>query len=366
MANDLSPPSFSVGASTRSDGDPRPLLGRLTPEQLAERLKGPGRSRQVFRARAEGLDPFSVGVLADGLRTRLHRSTRPNAARVVHRSVARDQTTKLLVDLGDAAVETVVIPDEGSDRATLCVSSQVGCARGCAFCVTATMGLGRNLAPDEIVSQVDIGLREARERQWHLRNVVFMGMGEPLDNAASVRSALDILTDHRGYGIAPKHVTVSTVAPRVPAVQALRGWPARLAWSLHAARPEIRDRLVPKPHPEPADLAAAFAEVCRLDRRPLFVEMTLMDEVNDGPDDMQAAADLLGSFPTEVRFNLIAMNPGRSDLRPSPRVEACQAQLQAAGFFCSVRRPRGQDADAACGQLAVRSSATLVSLARRE
>lgn len=335
--------------------DARPALLALDPAALAEVLGGPGRSRQVFRLLAEGGEPWADGALPRSLQARLRETTRPPALAVWRRSVAADGTAKLALRLEDGAtIETVVIPElGGSGRATLCVSSQVGCARGCRFCVTATMGLSRNLRLEELLGQVHLGLAYARQRGWTLRNLVFMGMGEPLDNLQNVRGALDALTDHRGYGFAPKHVTLSTVAPRVTAVERLQGWPARLAWSLHAATPQVRARLVPAPHPPVQAIACAFARVCASDRRPLFVEMTLMDGLNDRPSDMAAAVDLFADFPTEVRFNLIAMNPGRSELTASHRTLECQAQLRAAGYFCSVRRPRGVDADAACGQLAV-------------
>ena len=330
-----------------------PCLWSLHPSELADALDGPGRARAVYRVLADGDDPFHTALLPDGLRERLKRATRPGDTSQTHAAVATDQTTKLLLTLADGGlIETVLIPDGA--RATLCVSSQVGCARGCRFCVTATMGLVRNLRVDEILQQVWFGLRAARARGWRLRNLVFMGMGEPLDNIATVRHALDALTDGRGYGFAPKHITVSTVGPRLSSIAQLRGWPARIAWSLHAADEDVRARLVPPPHPPVVALADAFAEVCATDRRPLFVEMTLMDGVNDRDVDMAAAAALFRTFPTEVRFNLIAMNPGRADLRPSPRVQACRQALQAAGYFCSVRRPRGQDAAAACGQLVAR------------
>ncbi|MEL7368364.1 MAG: 23S rRNA (adenine(2503)-C(2))-methyltransferase RlmN [Myxococcota bacterium] len=332
----------------------RPCLFALDVPALGRHLGGPGRARQVFRALASGRDPLELGVLPEGLHRRLNGIVSPGEMRIRHRSTARDGTIKLLVELKDGAkVETVIIPEaKGAPRSTLCVSSQVGCARGCQFCVTATMGLIRNLSVSEIVQQVHLGLMHAPEGH-SLRNLVFMGMGEPLDNARNVHAALRILTDHRGYGFAAKHITVSTVAPRVSAIRGLQGWPARLAWSLHAANPSVRAQLVPPPHPELSTIVEAFAEICGADRRPLFVEMTLMADVNDRPEDMAAATALLSDFPTEVRFNLIAMNPGRSDLRPSARVSDCQQQLMHAGFFCTVRRPRGRDADAACGQLAV-------------
>ncbi|MEM7675317.1 MAG: 23S rRNA (adenine(2503)-C(2))-methyltransferase RlmN [Myxococcota bacterium] len=349
----------------------RPCLFDLDTLSLSQRLGGPGRARNVFRVLAAGQNPFDDGVLPSGLKKRLTAVTSPGKMRVDERSVAKDGTTKLLVALQDGTkVETVIIPEiKNAPRSTLCVSSQVGCARGCKFCVTATMGLVRNLSVAEIIQQVYLGMMNTPPDQ-PLRNLVFMGMGEPLDNARNVRTALGILTDHRGYGFAAKHITVSTVGPRISAIEGLKGWPARLAWSLHAAIPSVRAQLVPAPHPNVSAIAQAFATVCAADRRPLFVEMTLMAGLNDRPTDMAAAIALLSNFPTEVRFNLIAMNPGRTEgrLKPSERVEDCQQQLIDAGFFCTIRRPRGQDADAACGQLAVqptRANDVLVSIQNR-
>jgi 23S rRNA (adenine2503-C2)-methyltransferase len=226
------------------------------------------------------------------------------------------------------------------------------------------MGLSRNLPAEEIVAQVHRALAVAKEEGLPpLRNIVFMGMGEPLDNWASVEASLRALVDGRGFGFGPRHVTVSTVGPSPRAIARLIACPTRIAWSLHAADDATRRGLVATQRHPVTDLRDAFAEVFRARRAPLFVELTLIEGVNDAPADAEAAAALLADVPTEVRFNLLPMNPTGRDLRPSPpaRVDAFAATLRRAGHFTMVRQARGQDESAACGQLA-----TLPAPARRE
>ncbi|MCA9555866.1 MAG: radical SAM protein, partial [Myxococcales bacterium] len=321
-----------------------------------ERLGGPGRARAVFRALAAGADPRAE--LTPKASLRLAEAATFAPLPIQARAVASDGTTKLLLSVDEGhAVECVLIPER--DRTTLCVSSQVGCRRGCRFCLTGTMGLVRSLGAHEIVGQVHAGLAAIAAADGALpplRNVVLMGMGEPLDNPVAVEAALAILTDHRGFGLAPRHLTVSTVAPSPAAVRRASGWPGHLAWSLHAADDALRTALVPTARFAVAALRDAFAEVCAARGQPLFVELTLLDEVNDGDAHADAAAALLAGFPTEVRFNLLPVNPAPGlPFRPAApeRAAAFQARLIERGFFASLRRPRGQDARAACGQLAI-------------
>ena len=350
----------------------RPALLTLAPDPLAELLGGPGRSQAVFRALRAGRDPLAPGVLADGARARL--AERTSLERLARRadSRAQDGTHKLLLGLGDGrAVEMVLIPEPR--RTTVCVSTQVGCARGCTFCLTATMGLVRSLKVEEIVAQVFEALGVAAASDLApVRNLVFMGMGEPLDNLEAVRGALAVLCDNRGFGFGPRHVTVSTVGPSPQAVRSAAGLPAQLAWSLHAADDQLRRRLVPTQRHPVAALRDAFAEV--VFGRALFVEITLIDGENDGPEHAEAAARLFEGFPAEVRFNLLPMNSrdpsgagsrttagprpaerdDTPDRAPSPplRVSTFREVLAAAGYFASVRAARGEDQHSACGQLA--------------
>lgn len=329
------------------------LLG-LLPDELASVLGGSGKARSLLAVLRDGQAPEAAGLSEKAIARLFHRA-RYRAPEVRAQAVAADETRKILLGLVDGrAIETVLIPGEG--RTTLCVSSQVGCARGCTFCLTATMGLVRNLTAAEIVGQVHAAI--ALWPQARPRNLVFMGMGEPLDNLTEVERAIRLLTDHRAYAIGPRHITVSTVGPSPKMIRAARDLPGRLAWSLHAADDTLRQQLVPTTKHPVQELSAAFHEVAAHRGQPLFVELTLIDGLNDRPEDAAAVLALFAGFPSEVRFNLLPMNPiGDPQLRPSPkdRVHAFQAALIGAGHFTTIRLERGADARSACGQLAVLS-----------
>lgn len=337
--------------------DARPEIFALPPAALSTQLGSPARAGAVYALLREGRDPFHPGALGPRARARLEAACRPSALTVAEVTTAADGTVKLLVRLEDGlAVETVLIPEPR--RTTVCVSSQVGCGRGCIFCLTATMRLARNLRPAEIVGQVAAAIREARGRGLApLRNVVLMGMGEPLDNIEAVAAALPTITaSGRGLAVGPAHVTVSTVGPSPRAIEAARALPGRLAWSLHAARDDVRRHLVPTARHDVRALAAAMGAVVAARRELLFVELTLIDRVNDADEDAAAVVELFAGFPAPVRFNLLPMNPaGRADLHPSPpeAVQRFAAHLAGNGFRTLVRRARGADQGAACGQLAV-------------
>ena len=331
-----------------------PLLSQA-PEELATVLGGSGRARMIFKVLQEGKLPFEDDGPSS---SRLHDifKTRVESPQVIehHRWVAKDGTVKLLLGTSSGdRVETVLIPSPR--RTTLCVSSQVGCARACGFCLTATMGLKSNLKTEDIVAQVFIGLRTVRElRLPPLRNLVFMGMGEPLDNWSSVEKALNILLDPRGFSFAPRHVTVSTVAPVPHSVERLRDCSTRIAWSLHAAQDDVRKRLIPTQRHSVEAIMNAFTQLFEERKDPLFVEIALIDSINDGRSDADAALRLFKDFPNEVRFNLLPLNPTGRGFQPSrpDKVETFAARLRDGGHFTMVRTARGQDSRAACGQLA--------------
>jgi 23S rRNA (adenine2503-C2)-methyltransferase len=333
--------------------DGRPPLLSLPPSDLAARLGGVGRARAVYALLRRGIDPFLEG-LNPGARARLQAACLPVELGASARIESGDGTVKLLVALSRGGeVEMVAIPSR--DRTTLCVSSQVGCARGCVFCRTATMGLGRNLGADEIAGQVMLGLGLAREAELPpVRNLVLMGMGEPLDNLDEVERALDVIGAEGGLGIGHRHITVSTVGPSPKAIRRAGQWRSRLAWSLHAADDALRRRLVPTARHAVASLTVAFQEVLVPRGEPLFVEIALIDGVNDDPSAAEAVRDLFRGFGTEVRINLLPLNPIGSALAPSTpeRVAAFRAVLVEAGHRTIVRRARGADRFAACGQLA--------------
>lgn len=256
------------------------------------------------------------------------------------------------------AVETVYIPE--ADRATLCVSSQVGCALDCSFCATGKQGLNRNLGADEIVGQVWLAehVLRAEGRLYGnraLTNIVFMGMGEPLANYRNLVPALRILLDDYGFGLSKRRVTVST-SGLVPFMDRLReDVDVALAVSLHAPEDALRDELVPinRKYPLGRLMAACDRYTAGKDRRAHVVyEYVLLAGVNDEPQHADGLARLLGG--RAAKLNLIPFNPfpGSGYERPAPeRVRRFQDRLYARGIRTTVRRTRGDDIDAACGQL---------------
>ncbi len=265
-----------------------------------------------------------------------------------------DDTVRLALRARDGAlIETVIIP--GPSRTTLCVSSQVGCARACSFCETGRHGLDRQLDAAEIVDQVRLAREVVRARGSGapLSNLVFMGMGEPFDNLAEVTRAIRLLTDPRAFGFAPKRVTVSTVGVIEKLAAFFAECHAELAVSLNAPDDVRRDAIMPVNRRAPlAALRAALARELPAGRRVLF-EYVLFDGFNDAPAD----ADLVARFVSGLRcrVNVIPCNPGPDPRLRPPRpsqLDAFVARLSASGVTTLVRRPRGRDVGGACGQLA--------------
>lgn len=263
------------------------------------------------------------------------------------RQRSTDGTEKFLFTLHDGqSIETVAIPE--GKRLTLCISSQAGCALQCAFCATGAMGFQRNLTPSEIAGQV----RELRLLDPALRatNIVFMGMGEPLMNWPAVNAVLSLLNDSRALGIGARHITISTVGV-LPGIQALAARPEqfRLAISIHAPSDELRRGLMPINIKYPlADVIAAAAE---FDRRVTF-EYVMLDQVNDKPEH----ADMLAALARDCRafVNLIPLHPGGSlGFTPTPtsRMSSFARAVRGAGVEVAIRKSRGLDIAAACGQL---------------
>ena len=262
------------------------------------------------------------------------------------------QTRKYLLRLDDGqTVETVLMGYPG--RYTACLSTQAGCAMGCVFCATGQMGFVRHLTPGEIVAQV-LHCRRVLHPAGGLRNLVLMGMGEPLHNYDSVIAALDIVTDRRGINIGPARVTISTVGV-VPGILRLaeEQRPYGLAVSLHGASEEERSALVPASRRWPlVDLIAACREYGRLTARRIFFEWTLIAGRNDSPDTARRLADLLRGI--DAHINLIPLNPTENysgQPTSAGSVHAFQRTLQDAGFPATVRQRRGIDVAAGCGQL---------------
>lgn len=277
---------------------------------------------------------------------------------VISEHVSRDGTRKWLIRAaGGSAVEMVFIPE--SSRGTLCVSSQVGCALDCKFCATGKQGFNSNLTAGEIVGQVRIAVQRLKEaypeRERVVTNVVLMGMGEPLLNFDPVTSAVALMMDDMGYGISKRRVTIST-AGVVPAIYKLaERTDASLAISLHAPNDELRNELVPinRRYPIAELLAACQTYAGNLgEKRTVTIEYTLLDKVNDQREHAVQLIELLREFPCKI--NLIPFNPfpGGGFRRPSATaVRAFQSLLNQAGLSVTVRTTRGDDIDAACGQL---------------
>ena len=331
----------------------RPSLLSCTPEVLSELLGGPGRARNAWKALQDGR--VLREALTPGAFERLERRVSLDFLEPVKRSVAGCGTRKLLLPMADGhLIESVVIPNPS--RTTVCVSSQVGCARGCKFCMTATMGIVRNLKVHEIVGQVVAAIHEAKNAGLApIRNVVFMGMGEPLDNLNTVEKALEILTHDRALGLSPNHITVSTVGGSAPKLRRLGKLPAQIAWSVHAAQESLRKQLVPTTQGSMENMRDVFAEILRENNQTVFVEVTLMDGVNDSDECARHLVDFLKPCPGDVRVNLLPLNEGREGLMPSSdeRVEAFASVVAASGIRTLIRTPRGQEENAACGQLVV-------------
>lgn len=281
---------------------------------------------------------------------------RPTIARL---SDSVDGTRKFLFSLADGAeVESVLIPAErpdgkGDGRLTLCISSQVGCGMGCAFCATATLGFRRNLSPAEIVDQV-LEARRNRRTERPITNLVFMGMGEPLHNLENLLRSIEILTAPWGLGMSPQRITVSTVGLVPPMKRLLEETRVNLAVSLTATTDATRDRLMPVNRKYPLDvLLDACRELPLPRRKRITFEYVMLAGENDSLDDAERLAERLRGIPSKV--NLIPFNPfpeAAFATSPRPAIEAFQARLLSRGLNATIRESRGRDIQAACGQLA--------------
>ncbi len=339
---------------------PESLLG-LTRDALATRLDSwgykPVHAKAIWQHahRNGAVDPGAVEGLPFGLAERLRRDLSVSTPTTARETASSDGfTRKFLLGLDDGRhIETVLMRYDG--RVTACVSTQAGCAMGCVFCATGQMGFSRHLTAAEIVSQVLLVSTSLK-----LRNLVFMGMGEPLHNYDAVMTATEILADTAGLGISPRRMTVSTVGV-VPGIRRLTAErrPVSLAVSLHAATQEGRLALLPpaaKAWPLDALMDACRDYSAALDRH-IFFEWTLIEGRNDGVGDARALAALLASQRAHV--NLIPLNPtdGYEGAPTSTRAaKTFQAVLAGSGIPSTVRQRRGIDIASGCGQLATVTS----------
>jgi 23S rRNA (adenine2503-C2)-methyltransferase len=328
----------------------------------------PFRARQVSRWVHQRLvdDVGAMSDLAKPLRGRLASLATIRGPQVMSDATAADGTRKWLLDVGSGnAVEAVYIPED--DRGTLCISSQAGCALDCAFCSTGKQGFNRNLTTAEIVGQLWHANRAllaagvtapwVEQGRAPITNVVLMGMGEPLANFDNVVAALKVFLDDNAYGLSRRRVTLST-SGIVPALDRLRdACPVALAVSLHAPNNALRDRLVPinRKYPLSELLAGCRRYLERAPRDFVTFEYVMLDGVNDQPSHARELAVLLREV--SCKLNLIPFNPfpgSEFAVSPRPRIAAFQKLLMDAGYVTTIRKTRGDDIDAACGQLAGR------------
>ena len=322
------------------------------------------RAVQLFRwIHQKGVSDFAaMSDLAQSLRSKLTQQATVQALPVITQHISADGTIKWLFDVGDGnAIESVFIPE--TDRGTLCVSSQAGCAVGCRFCSTGHQGFSRNLTTGEITAQLWFAEHFLRKHlntpERVISNVVMMGMGEPLQNYGEVIPALKTMLDDHAYGLSRRRVTVSTsgVVSRIDKLA--QDCPVALAVSLHASNDALRDVLVPLNKKYPlAELMEACQRYLQYAPRDFITfEYVMLDGVNDQPQHARELIDLVRSSGKGAwcKFNLIPFNPfPQSELKRSPQaaVQAFSKILNDAGIVTTVRKTRGDDIDAACGQLA--------------
>jgi 23S rRNA (adenine2503-C2)-methyltransferase len=338
-------------------------------EQLGEKRF---RATQLFRwIHQKGATDFTeMSDLAKSLRDKLAGRATIGAMPLISEQASGDGTIKWLFDVGAGnAVETVFIPED--DRGTLCISSQAGCAVGCRFCSTGHQGFSRNLTTGEIIAQLWFAEHHLRRRlnlskggrdgsgddRRVITNVVMMGMGEPLQNYAALLPALRMLLDDHGYGLSRRRVTVSTSGV-VPMIERLRDdCPVALAVSLHAPDDALRDDLVPlnRKYPLAELLATCKDYLAKAPRDFITFEYCMLAGVNDSDAQARELLALVERSDVSCKFNLIPFNPfPESGLKRSPneRITSFLRVLQDGGVVATVRKTRGDDIDAACGQLA--------------
>ncbi|MDE3110809.1 MAG: 23S rRNA (adenine(2503)-C(2))-methyltransferase RlmN [Acidobacteriota bacterium] len=351
--------------------------------EFLESLGEPGyRGAQIYHAiyAERKFDFAAMTNLPAALREKLASEGTIALPRIVRRHLSADGTVRYVLALESnemanqsggrarptANIETVFMPEE--NRQTICISTQAGCAVDCQFCLTATLGLARNLTAGEIVGEVLVALNDNRDRLKPQTNIVLMGQGEPMLNYDAVLAALRILLDQNGVGIAPRHAALST-SGIIPGIERLGQEKVRpnLAISLNASTDEQRDRIMPINRKYPLE---KLLEACRKyplrPREWLLFEYVLLGGFNDSPEDARRVVRLLSGIRAKV--NLIPWNPGALPFnRPAPeRVQEFQKILMDKGVLAFVRESRGQDVMAACGQLALSEAAAAAPIQAAE
>jgi 23S rRNA (adenine2503-C2)-methyltransferase len=338
------------------------LLG-LDQQGLLAFFKGidesPFRARQLLQwIHQRGVVDFeSMTDISKNLRSKLHEIAEIKTPTVILRKPSQDGTQKWLMQMPDGnAIETVYIPED--DRGTLCISSQVGCILTCKFCSTGTQGFNRNLSTAEIIGQLWVAVRELSTHQGqhdrHITNVVMMGMGEPLLNFENVIPSLHLMLDDYAYGLSKRKVTVST-SGIVPQIYELKkAAPVSLAISLHAPNDKLRSEIMPinKKYTIQELIKACKDYVGHDPHKNITFEYVMLQEVNDHVEQAHELINLVKGLP--CKFNLIPFNPfpGTNFTRSSNnRIHQFKKILEANGLVTTIRKTRGDDIDAACGQL---------------
>lgn len=369
-----------VDAATATSSFSRSSVLTMPFDEISDLLRGSGKAKIFWKNVREAVDPLST---PDGPSSEVplevsefnHLSAKAKEALRAHglplfgthvalETASDCGTRKLLQTLHDGqSIESVLIPSAKFDRTTLCVSTQVGCDRGCAFCLTGQMGLARSLSAAEIVAQVFRGLQAAKQHGLpEMTNVVFMGMGDAGRNIEQVRLAVECMVDRQRLAMAAGKITVSTVGPSPEVFMQIAAIPCVIAWSLHSPVDAIRRRLVPSTRHTTAELRDGLLRA--LQSRPLarsrtiMLALTLIDGINDSAEDARelvAFVQPMLAVAPKIAIDLIPYNdiavPGF--VRPSrERVAAFQRVLREHGLFCSVRVARGDEESSACGMLA--------------
>ncbi|MCK4957094.1 MAG: 23S rRNA (adenine(2503)-C(2))-methyltransferase RlmN [Candidatus Cloacimonetes bacterium] len=333
----------------------------ITPDDFATYVLALGeksfRVKQVYNwvFRQMQSDFSQMTNLSEKFRAKLTAEFTTALPKIILRSKSKDGTTKYLLELFDGSkIEMVLMPSEKKN--TLCVSSQVGCARACQFCATANLGLKRNLQVDEILGQVYLALKELGENR--LTNIVFMGMGEPLDNYDNLVQAIKLLQNEQAFCFSPRRITVSTcgIIPKIEEL-AESGLKVKLAVSLNAAIDAKRDVLMPinKKYPL-AELKKSLIDFRKKTNFRITFEYVMIKNFNMGKDDLKAIKRFLGDISCKI--NLIAWNPvdGLDYLSPSEdEIDKFTNELHVLSAAVTRRKSRGNDIDAACGQLAAKA-----------
>ena len=340
------------------------LIG-LTKDELKQELEKigekPFRTKQIWQwLYFHGETNFdNMSNLSKDLRDKLKQNFTISRPKIAVEQISKDKTHKWLLEFSDKQrVETVYIPEE--DRGAVCVSSQIGCAVGCKFCNTGTQKITRNLLAGEIISQFmivkDTYKEWATTKNRMISNIVVMGMGEPLHNIDNTIKALNILTDADGFAISKRKITLSTsgIAPNI--VPIIKQTGVKLAISLHAPNDKLRSEIMPINKKYPLDtVLKACAEYQKLDgSRFITFEYLMLKDFNDGIEHAKELVSLMKKYKLGAKFNLINFNPWEGcNYEPSSksRITAFAKELEKGGFEAPLRKPRGQDILAACGQL---------------